>query len=284
LQLKIIVKWISPMKLNDIKISKTFSAIILIVVISVFLLPVLGMNFMFWLAERKEQGHYSALDKQIENRIKLVTLSLKKLNIADPSLFNCISEIALDRANVPPTSSGGIDSVVELQWLSCTNKGITSLDGIEALEQLSSIDLRDNTLVNINVLAQLRELEDVDLSNNAVTSLEALATLPRLKEIRLSGNQPDSIKPLLAIASLKKVDMPDTTQIYCVDVEEFLNEAKFIARHSNHNQACKGEYSSDVGRVIALKNAGDTLTPEDESLLLEYELHQMKKNYKQKYQ
>lgn len=272
------------MKLNEIKISKTFSVIILIIVISVFLLPVLGMNFMFWLAERKEQGHYSALDEQIENRIQLVTLSLKKLQITDPALFNCIRELALEQAKIPPTSSGSIDSVVELQWLSCANKGITSLDGIEALKQLSSIYLRDNVIANINVLAQLRELEDVDLSNNAVTSFEALATLPKLKEIRLSGNQPNSIKPLLAIASLKEVDMPDTTQIYCADVEAFLNEATFIARYSNHNQACKGEYSSDVGRAIALKNAGDTLTPEDESLLLEYELHQMKKNYKQKYQ
>ena len=272
------------MKLNEIKISKTFSAIILIIVISVFLLPVLGMNFMFWLAERKEQAHYSALDEQVENRVQLVTLSLKKLQLTDPALFNCISELALEQAKIPPSSSGGIDSVVELQWLGCANKGIASLDGIETLKQLSSIDLRDNAIVNINVLAQLRELENLDLSNNAVTSLEGLATLPNLKEIRLSGNQPNSIKPLLAIATLKAVDMPDTTQIYCADLEVFLNEATFIARHTNHNQECKGEYSSDIGRVIALKNAGDTLTPEDESLLLEYELQQMNQKYKQKYQ
>jgi Leucine-rich repeat (LRR) protein len=272
------------MKFSEIRLSKTFSAIILIVVVSVFLLPVLSMNFMFWLAERNEPHHVPSFDNQIEVRVRTVTLSLKNLQIADPALFGCIKELSLELAKLPPGRSGGITSVVEIPRLSCANKGIVSLEGIDALEQLSLLHLQGNKIVDINPLAKLHELEEVDLSNNRITNLDALAFLSKLEELRLSGNEPDGIKPLLAIASLEEVDMPDATYIYCIELEDFFSQAKFVARQNALNQTCRGEYSSDIARIALLKKSGSTLTLEEESLLLEYELNTMKKDYKRKYQ
>jgi len=272
------------MKFSEIRLSKTFSAIILIVVVSVFLLPVLSMNFMFWLSERNEPRHVPSFDNQIEVRVGTVTLSLKNLHISDPALFGCIKELSLALAKLPPGRSGGITSVVELQRLNCPNKGIVSLEGIGALEQLSLLHLQGNKIVDINPLAKLHDLEEVDLSNNDITNLNPLASLSRLEEIRLSGNKPGSIKTLLTIASLEEVDMPDTNYIYCVELESFFNQAKFTARQNLHNQTCRGEYSSDIARIASLKKSGSTLTLEEESQLLEYELNAMKKDYKLKYQ
>jgi hypothetical protein len=271
------------MKITDVKLSKTFSAIILIVIASIFLLPVLGANFMFWHADYKEQRYVGSLKEGVEYRISNVKNSIAQLNIVDSVLLHCIHELSFERANLPLTSSGGIDSVTELWWLGCSGKGVTNIAGIDALRQLSSLDLSDNNITNIHFLSVLDKLEDLDLSNNLIADIAPLSVLSSIKKLRISGNQLQSLEPMLSMSGLQEIDMPDTAQIYCSDVEAFLNSAKFLVRQPAHRQQCKGMYSSDIGRILAVKAAGGLLSLEDESKLLEYQLNEMRIAYKRKY-
>ncbi len=272
------------MKITEIRLSKTFSAVILIIVTSIFLLPLLSVNFMFWLSDRGGQVTALPSRNQDESRVRIIELSLKNLRINDQALFDCISELALELARLPQGRSGGIASIDEIERLGCPDKGIVNLEGLDALKNLSSLHLQNNNIVNIDALAKLHELQTVDLSHNKITHLDSLAVLPKLKKLHLSGNQPNSIKPLLKIISLEEVDLPDTNQIYCIDIELFFKEVKFTAHQNQHNQTCRGEYSSEVARIAALKKAGVALTADEERLLLEHELNMMKKEYKRKYQ
>lgn len=272
------------MKFSEIKLSKIFSLIILIIVVGVFLLPVLSMNFMFWLADRKEQRFESSLDEDIEFQTTMVKHSIAQLNVKDLALLECISEQALDRAKLPPNSSGSIENVDQLKWLNCSGSNIINLEGIGGLRRLVFLGLANNKITNIKELEKLEKLEDVNLSYNTVVDLGPLSGLPQLKRLDISGNQPDSIKPLLTIGSLQELDMPDTAKIYCADVEVFLNVAAFSVKQNSHSENCKGTYSSEMGRILALKNAGSTLSPDDEILLLEYELNKMRTEYQKKYQ
>jgi len=272
------------MKLSEIKLSRSFSIVILIIVISVFLLPVLGMNFLFWLADHKEQRFADSLDDAIEFQIKMVKQSIAQLNLKDTALLQCISEQALERAQLPPTSSGSIDQVDQLEWLSCTERGIVSLQGIAGLQQLRELNLANNEIVDITPVSKLNRLEMLDFSHNEITDITSLSQSSALKKLSLSGNQLENFGLLLAVSSLRELDMPDTAKIYCADVEIFLNAATFTVKQNSHSENCKGTYSSEIGRILALKNAGSTLSPDDESLLLEYELNKMRTEYQKKYQ
>ncbi len=271
------------MKITEIRLSKTFSIIFIIIIASVFLLPVLGMHFMLWLVDRNEQRAEFSLDESIEFQIKTVKSSIKQLEIVDLALLQCISEHALERASLPPASSGSIEFVDELEWLNCSNRNIVNLDGISGLQKLTALNLANNNIANIHLLAKLDKLEDLDLSNNMIVNIDSLTALPRLNKLRLSGNHLDDIKPLLALISLGEVYMPDVSKIYCADLERLLNEARFVVHQNNDNQACKGDYSSEIAKLRAIKKAGGILSPDDESMLLEYELNEMKRDYQRKY-
>ena len=272
------------MKLSEIKLSRTFSIALLVIVASMFLLPVLSMNFMFWLAEQKERRTSFSVDEEIEFRIKTVKYSIDQLNIADPALLKCIREFALEQAHLPPNTYGSIEFVDELLWLNCSNQGIASIEGIGALQKLKLLDLSGNKLTHIDVLRKLDKLEELNISNNLVTDISALTSLSKLIVLRFSGNHPEDIKPLLDFASLETVYMPNMGNIYCSDLEYVQKSARFAAHQNDPNPACKGEYSSNIERIKAIRQSGGVLSPDDESVLLEYEFNEMKQNYKQIYQ
>ncbi len=272
------------MKLSEIKLSKTFSIVLLIIVASVFLLPVLSMNFMFWLAEQKERRTGFSVDEEIEFQVKTVKYSIEQLNIADPALLQCIREFALEQAQLPPNTYSSIEFVDELLQLNCSNKGITSIEGISALQKLKSLDLSENKLTRVDVLNKLDKLEELDISNNLVTDISSLTSLSKLTVLRFSGNQSENIKPLLAFAALETVYMPNMENIYCSDLEQVQKSARFVAHQNDPSPQCKGEYSSNIERIKAIRASGGILSPDDESVLLEYELNEMKQQYKQKYQ
>jgi hypothetical protein len=82
---------------------------------------------------------------------------------------------------------------------------------------------------------------------------------------------------------LKELDMPDTSKIFCVDVENFFREANFVVVRNDYSGVCKGQFMPDVSRIMAMKKEGSHLTPEEEGILLEHEYNKMKNDYNRKY-
>ncbi len=126
----------------------------------------------------------------MEIRKRKVSASIETLAISDPALLNCISSAAADRANIPPTSSGGIDDVRELELLYCPGSKIKSLAGIGELSALRYADFSKNSIQSLAALADHKQLKNIQLADNPLKSVRVLKSLPGLEQVRLP-NMPD---------------------------------------------------------------------------------------------
>jgi len=85
--------------------SRAFLWVLLVIVLVVFRACQLSGS------EENTLGKFQSV---INERIERVTQSIHNLKVPDPQLLACIRTAALDRANIHPLNSGGIDDVREL--------------------------------------------------------------------------------------------------------------------------------------------------------------------------
>ncbi len=135
--------------------------------------------------EHREERGILAFQSAIDERIERVTASIDKLGVADPALLACVRRAAMDRANIHPSSTGGIDDVRELELLYCPGADIHSLDGIGELARLSFLDVSRNRVRSLAALRQHPQLSTLNVSDNPIEDLRALQSLPALRQLYL---------------------------------------------------------------------------------------------------
>src|SRR5688572_4758341 len=111
----------------NVKFSRTFSIIILTIAVGVFLVPSLISMVQFKHYEAQEDRMHEKYQKELDDRIAGVSLSIANLGLRDARLTACVEENAMEYARVHPMNSGGIDSVLELETLRCSSRQIEDI-------------------------------------------------------------------------------------------------------------------------------------------------------------
>jgi Leucine-rich repeat (LRR) protein len=221
----------------------------------VALMLVLSIRQMF--SGNSYEDVVASMEGAIEERIQRVEQSIDGLSISDAALLSCVRRAALDRAEIPPINSGGIDDVSELTLLYCPRSGIRDLSGIKALSGLTFLDI----------------------ASNQITSLGPLAGHTKLERLRVQANPLVDIKVVSTLPSLNNIYLPDLREQNCADLEVMLANIK-----SNVSAiSCRGrkEKSSDrrTSRpATSSRQERDSnphkLTKSENEELLEYERNQ----------
>ncbi|MEP5765682.1 MAG: hypothetical protein ABJ308_13895 [Halieaceae bacterium] len=199
--------------------------------------------------EREIEKWESAVDK----RVASVNESIASLEIPDEGLLNCITTAAMDRANIHPMNTGGIDDVRELQLLYCRGNEVSTLIGIKALSKLRYIDISKNDVASLDPLAEHPNLKTLHVAQNPLINIRVVRTLPALKEIYLPN-------------------LPDQS---CADIERLLKGVK-----SNFKAIdCAGKEDGKSKNLAVKADTNDWSNPREEKgltdrqhqELLEYE-------------
>lgn len=267
---------IKQMKLRNVKFSRTFSVIVIIIVVSAFLLPSLSLKLRMLLALQQEDQVIEVYTKKLDDRINNVRQSIQAIGVKDNRLRACIDDEAMKFARVHPDNSGGIDSVKELKTLRCPRRRIKDLSGLEKISSLEYLYLEDNEISDIDNLAGLTALKELNLENNVISDFEPLQNLAALQTLFLDGNRTLNADVLLSLPNLKSVSLPDIAHIFCEDLERLAYESCFKLRNFHGLGNCKGKYSSRQAQLLTKQRLGRVLTVDEEVELLEYELNQMK--------
>ena len=191
--------------MKNIKVSKTFAALIIIIVASVFLLPNLISSVKLYFLDKDYNEQATNYKADIAARADKINQSLSQLRIKDSNLYRCIESEVSRYKDIPSTSSGAINSVVELRSLPCSGQKIATLEGIQDLYNLESIDLRNNKITDISYLTELHSL----------------------KTLYINGNTLVDNRVILNIPSLEKASLPDFSKMMCADILDLINSAKF---------------------------------------------------------
>lgn len=264
------------MQLKNVKLSRTFSIVVIIIAISVFLLPSLSLKLRMLLAVQQEERVIEAYQKKQADRINSVEQSIEALGIRDNQLKTCINTKAMELARIHPDNFGGIDSVRELETLRCPRRGIRDISALEKISGLQSLHLEGNDITNISALANLRELKELNLEDNSVFDISPLANLTKLQTLFLSGNRTLDADLLLSLPNLEHVSLPEIAHVYCRDLEKLAYQSCFKLHNFHGLGNCKGKYSSRQAQLLTKQRLGRELTVDEEVELLEYELNQMK--------
>ncbi|MFK8048291.1 MAG: hypothetical protein AB8B81_07660 [Halioglobus sp.] len=230
-------------------------------------LVVVAVIVLFFLSIEDPQVKHDQAIAEFENSIEIrkqkVTESIATLPIADTGLLNCVTNAAADRASIPPTSSGGIDDVRELELLYCPGSKIKSLDGI----------------------GELSALRFVDLSKNNIKSLAALTNLKQLKNIRLADNPLGSVRALKSMPALKEVSLPNMPDVACTDIRAAVKSLKSNYKTikcygQRENRVVTLNSGSSVSKKKSKKSSGSSteLTASEQRELFEYEREQRYRN------
>ena len=191
---------------------------------------------------------------EVDARKGRVNASIDSLEIDDENLLRCIRKSAQDRANIHPSSSGGIDDVRALKLLYCRSASIRTLRGIEELQNLTYIDLSKNSVRSLDPLRNLKKLKSLHIRDNPLGSIGLVASLPGLRELYL----------------------PDLPDVPCVDIALLVGSL----RSNFKSIQCDGPRSGE-SKTVVLKGGGgtgsdefeafDELTDAQQQELLEYE-------------
>jgi Leucine-rich repeat (LRR) protein len=224
--------------------SRAFLWVLLVIVLVVFrACHLLGSE------ENTRANFQSAIDERIER----VTQSIHTLKVSDPQLLACIRISALDRANIHPLNSGGIDDARELQLLSCRNRGISDLGGIGLLSSLTFFDI----------------------SNNSIQSLSPLKDHPTLQNLHAQENPLHDIRVVRTLPSLEQIYLPDLPNQPCADVERQVKGLKSNFSSIKCAGKDKKQATSKVRNSATTSNSrkdrADELTEAEHRALLEYE-------------
>jgi hypothetical protein len=161
--------------------------------------------------EHQEERSIFAFQTAIDERVERVRASVDRLAIVDPALLSCVRGAAMDRAQIHPSSTGGIDDVSELQLLYCPGAGIYSLDGIGGLANLTFLDVSRNHIRTLTPLQRHPLLSALHVNDNPVEDLAVVRTLPSLQQVYLPDmpDEPcDRIERLVADvkSNIKAID------------------------------------------------------------------------------
>ncbi len=248
------------MNILKLKVSGGFVFAVIVV-----LLVFLGPNFISYIDLARgvveEEAELRKFNRPLEDRKRLVDISLKELPVRDEALLACIKRQANEFGNIHPMSSGGIDSVKELPFLDCAFLGIRDLGGIEGLVGLKSFDLAGNKITNISPLQRLSRLEYLNLGENHINDITVL------KEM----------------SNLKIVTLPIMENVFCADVMSIVEHSGFKVMAPVSKTGCKGSVLPKPGVYFHNSNKGE-LSRKEEIELLEYKINRMKDSYNYKYE
>ncbi len=249
--------------MRNIKFSKTFSFIIILIVSAYFLIPNIITSINLYQIEKNESDVRKSYINETVKRANLIRDSFQRLSIKDNNLTRCIQDELKVYMKIHPSSSGGINSVNELKFLKCSNRNIVSIDGIQ----------------------QLADLEFLDLNDNNIKDISPLLSLDKLQTIYLGGNQLSNPELVFKIASLRRVVLPDMSNLYCADIAFLIRSVEFQALNFDKSMAeCMGSSNgrNDINLLYAKKRSGLDLTQEEEIKILQYETNQKKAEYSNK--
>ena len=241
-------------RLIHLKISKTFSILIVIIVSGIFLLPNIIASVNLFVLER-EFGYHS------ENS----TLSLlSELGIEDEELLGCMKDEVESVLGRPHFNAKAKDLVSFVDRLVCKGMNIKSLKGIEEMRNLIYLDLSDNPLTDISPLLVLPELSTLHLDN-----------------VRLNDN-----KVLFYLNGIEVVSFPNMSDEYCADIRKWTKHSSVkVVRSVDDDFDCKGsQKNKEMVEIILTKiELGYEITLEEEILALEYKINREKELYNTKY-
>jgi len=250
--------------LKNIKVSRTFATLIIVIVTSVFLLPNIVASLNLRRIDEQNKALRHTYEQELENRVRSIERSIGQLSIRDPNLLACITDAVAMHKRIHPRNSGGIDSVTELNHLNCYRRKIRSIDGIEDLSGLRNLDVSNNQLVSIRPLLPLKHLEFLYLHDNPVRNIEDLQDMP----------------------SLKTVSLPAIDNWLCADIVTFIDKAPFkVVNRTSSAMDCVGGSGqfNKVLRLLTRKKAGEQLTRGQEIQVLKYSVNRRKEEYNRKY-
>lgn len=251
--------------MRNIKISRTFSILIIIIVLGVFLLPnILGSISLhqYGVSEKNEIERYNL---SIENRDKVLLSSLKSLNIKDKALFDCINRELSRFMGMHPQNFREQDTINLIRSLNCQNMGITDISGIELLKNLQYLDISENPITDISLILTLDNL-----------------TSFHLKNVKLSSHH-----DLFKLRGIKTISPPSLSSLYCEDITNWIRSNSLkVVTYLDSNFDCRGgaKYESEAVKTLAKIELGIKVSPREETLALEYKLNQQKKNYNSVYE
>ena len=101
------------------------------------------------------------------------------------------------------------DTLLTLERLRATRKGIVDLTGLEGATALTRLDLRDNAIVDLGPLSNLTNLTSLDLADNQIVNLTPLRSLGSLTSLDLDDNQITDVSALSGLSSLETLDLRD---------------------------------------------------------------------------
>jgi Leucine-rich repeat (LRR) protein len=248
---------------KNIKVSRTFSFLIIVIVSSVFLIPNIIASVKLYLVKKNVDQFSARLKTQQLELENSVNAALKSLHIRDENLMRCIRF----QANIGLISlgrDGALRPTKALTSLSCIQQGVKSLEGIEDLEGLMSLDLTGNNITDISPLVRLTNLKFLSLRWNTVTD----------------------ISPLQEMSSLEKVSLPDLSKMLCADLVSLVITSNFSYVPNNNNRInCIGDSVENavISHINEKKKSGVKLTKKEKIRLLEMEINRQKEEFQRKH-
>ena len=113
-------------------------------------------------------------------------------------------EAALNKATGAPITQA---EMATLDSLEASDAEITDLTGLESAVNLTYLSLNDNNITNISALGKSTNLERLWLSNNRIEDISALSKLANLTELWLWNNQIEDISALSGLTNLTRLSL-----------------------------------------------------------------------------
>jgi hypothetical protein len=141
-------------------------------------------------------------------------------------------EAEVCRVLAVPAGEIPVSSLLELDSLIASNKGITDLSGLEHCPNLKYLILFLNEITDIRPLAGLTELQYLHLGRNKIEETGPLAGLTNLRYLRLYINRITDISPL---AGLVELEYLNAIQNDIADLEPLRNLADLQFLYLDYN-------------------------------------------------
>ena len=138
-----------------------------------------------------------------------------------------------------------------LDSLAASDAEITDLTGLESAVNLTYLSLNDNDITDISALSELTILEQLWLSNNRIEDISALAKLTNLTELWLWNNQIEDIVALSGLTNLTRLSLGRNNITDIAALSRLTNLTMLILK-SNH--------ISDLAPLAANKGLGRGVT------------------------
>ena len=140
------------------------------------------------------------------------------------------------------------DTLLTLESLTATRKGITDLTGLEEATGLTDLDLGDNAIVTLNPLSGLTSLTDLDLGGNEIVDVSGLSGLSSLESLDLADNLIENVSSLPNLSSLETLDLRDNNVMDVTPLSTMTHLTQVYLRGNDN--------VSNIKELVKLKDAG----------------------------